>query len=112
MALNRLRHVVGAQSECILRLIHPSKPVSDTYPNRPKGYKLLGLVLICQDIKVIRRGMEPVGGFTFRHEDIPNEVMYSAKRCVIFTIEGPLESFFPNKNERRQQQITRNETPE
>ena len=69
MAPNRLLHGVGEQGECISRFIHPSKPVRDTYPNRPKGHKVLGLIFIGQEIKVIRHGTEPVGVFNFRHKD-------------------------------------------
>ena len=94
MSLNCLCHGVGAAGECISQLIRPSKPVRDTYPNSPKGHKVLGLILVGQEMKVIRRGTEPVDVFTFRHEDMPNEVMYAAKRCVHVNVEGPPESFF------------------
>ena len=56
MAQNRLLHGVGAQGECISWFIHLSYPVRDTSPNMPKEHKVLGLILIVQDIKVIRRG--------------------------------------------------------
>ena len=52
------------------------------YPNRQKGHKVLGLILIGQEMKVTRCGTEPVGGFTFQHEDMPNEVLYAAKRYL------------------------------
>ena len=48
-------------------------PVSDTYLNRPKRHKVLGLVLIGQGIKVIRHSTEPVKIFTFLHGDMPNK---------------------------------------
>ena len=60
----------------------------DTYPNRPKGHNVLGLILIGQEIKVIRRGTEPVEVFTFRHEDMQNEVLYAANRYVHVNFEG------------------------
>ena len=66
----------------------------DTHPNRKKGHKLFGLILVGQEMKVIRRGMEPVNVFTFRHEDIPNKVLYAANRYVYVTVKGPLEPFF------------------
>ena len=65
MSMKRLRHGVGAAGECISRLIQPPKPVRDTYPNRPKGNKVLGLILVGQEIKVIRRGTAPFDIFTF-----------------------------------------------
>ena len=67
----------------------------DTYPNRPKGHKALGLIFIVQDMKFIIRGTEPVGVSTFRHEDMPNELLYSAKRYLNVTVEGIPELFFP-----------------
>ena len=66
----------------------------DTYPNRPKGHKVLGLILVGQEMKVIRRGTEPVQVFTFRHEDMPNEGMYTAKIYVHVTVEEPHNIFF------------------
>ena len=65
MSLNRLGHGVGEAVECILWFIHPSNPARDTYPNRPKGHKILGLILVGQEMKVIKRGMEPVEVFNF-----------------------------------------------
>ena len=65
MSSNCLRHCVGAAGECISRFIHPYNHVRDTYPNRPKGHKLLGLILVGQEMKVIRRATEPVEIFTF-----------------------------------------------
>ena len=43
---------------------------------------------------------------------MPNKVLYVSKIYVHVSVEGLPESFFPIENERRQQQITRNETPE
>ena len=97
MSPDRLRHDIGAAGECVSRFIHPSNTVRDTYPNRPNKHKVLGLILVGQEIKVIRRGTEPVKVFTFWRKDIPNKVMYIAKRYVHVTVEGPQESFFSFK---------------
>ena len=78
----------------------------ETYTNRPKGNKLFGLILIGQEIKVIRRGMESVEFFTFRHEDMQNKVLYASKRYVHAAVGKPPESCFSIENERIQQQIT------
>ena len=88
MAPNRLLHGVGEQGGCISRFVHPSKPVRDTYPNRPKGHKVLGLIFIGQEMKVIRSVRKPVEGFTFRHKDMPNKILNSVKRYVRVTVEG------------------------
>ena len=89
MSLNRLClclcHGIGAAGERILRFIHPYKPVIYTYHNRPKGHKVLGLILVGQEMKMIRHGTEPVKVFTFRHKDMPNEVVYDSKRYVHVT---------------------------
>ena len=58
-----------------------------TYPNRSKGHKLLGLIFLGQEMKVIRCGIEPVGGCTFQHKNIPNEVLYSDNRYVNVTVD-------------------------
>ena len=97
-APNRLCHGVNAQGEWILQFIHPSKPVMDTYPNIPKGHKVLGLILIGQEMKVIRRGTELVRGFMFWHKNIPNKVLYAAKVHFHVTVEGTPEYFFPIEN--------------
>ena len=65
MPPKRLCHGVGAAGEFISQFIHPYKLVRDTYPNRPKGHKILGLILVGQEMKVIRVGTEPVKVFTF-----------------------------------------------
>ena len=83
----------------------------DTYTNRPKGHKVLGLIFIGQEIKVIRRGTEPVGVFTFRHKDMPNIVMCAAKRYVNVTFEEPPEYFSSIENETRKQHIKQKKTP-
>ena len=72
MSPNSLRHGVSAAGECISRFIHPSKPTRDTYTNITKGHKVLGLILVGHDMKVIRRGTALVKVFTFKHEDMPN----------------------------------------
>ena len=87
MSTNRLYHGVGAAGECISQFIHPSKPVSYNYLNMPKGHKVLGLILVGQEMKVIRLGTEPVEVFTFWHKDMPNKVLYAAKRYVHVTVE-------------------------
>ena len=89
MLLNRLRHSIGAVGECISRFIHPYKHVRDTHPNRPKGHKVLGLLLVGQEMNMIRHGMEPVEVSTFWHEDMPKKVLYYAKRYVHVTVEWP-----------------------
>ena len=65
MSPNRFCHDFGAAGECISLFIRPSKPVKDIYPNRPKGKKLLGLILVGKEMKVIRCGTKPVKVFTF-----------------------------------------------
>ena len=40
---------------------------------------------------VIRHGTETVKVFTFPHEDMPNEIIYTAKRYVHASSEGPPE---------------------
>ena len=62
-------------------------------PIGQRGKKLLGLIFVGQEMKVIRRGTEPVEVFNFRHEYMPNEVLYSSKICVHVTVEGPPEYF-------------------
>ena len=66
----------------------------DTYTNRPKGHKALGLILVSQEMKLFRHGAEPVKVFTFRHKHIPNKVLYAAKIYLHVTVEGPPEYFF------------------
>ena len=95
VSLNRICHGVGAEGECISILIHTYKPVSYTYTNMPKGHKVLGLILVGKEMKLIRRGTEPVKVFTFRHKDIPNKVMYAANRYMHVAVEVNPESFYP-----------------
>ena len=60
MAPNCLHHGAGGAGECISQFIHSSKPVMYIHTNRPKGHKVLGLILVGQEMKVIGRGTEPV----------------------------------------------------
>ena len=78
MSPNRLCHGFGAAGGFILIFIHPSKPERDNYTNITKGHKVLGLIFVAQEMKVIRRGTEPVEVFTFLTREYANR---SCVRC-------------------------------
>jgi hypothetical protein len=89
-----LRAGVGAVAWVMSRFVHPSKPLRDQYPNRPKNHKLEGIILLREEDKVVQRGTEPVPVFLFRHEDFPNKEFYFVRRFLHVTQEGPEASLF------------------
>ena len=52
------------------KFVHPSKPIRDKYPKRPKDNKLEGFVLVDVDVKVVRQGANAILVFVFAHSDL------------------------------------------
>ena len=48
----------------MLKFVHPSKPIHDKYPNRLNNHKLEGVVLLEEDVKVVRRGANAIPFFS------------------------------------------------
>ena len=90
----RLRFGVGGVVSCMSRFIHPSKPICETYPYRPKAHKLEYLILIEESEISIRRGGGLAKVYKFLHLNFPDVIFYAAKRYVHMTLEGPAEDFF------------------
>ena len=74
--------------------VHPSKPIHDKYPNRPKNHKLWGVVFVGVDAKVMRRGANAILVFVFTHSDFPDQKLYTAKLYIHVTEEGEENSLF------------------
>ena len=91
----KLRPGVGAIASCISRFIHPSKPIREKNPNRQKGHKLEGCIIIDQVEKTIKRGSEkPIPCYTFSHPDYDGIIFYASRHYVHVTTEGPVDSLF------------------
>ena len=67
---------------------HPSKPILNNYPNSPKNHKLEGVVLVEEDVKVMRRGSDAIPVFVFTHANFPDKKIYAAKPYIHVTQEG------------------------
>ena len=90
----RLRFGVGGFVSCMSRLIHPSKHISEKYPNRPKAHKLEDLILIVESKISIRRGGSLANVYKFLHLNLPDVIFYAAKRYVHMKLEVSSEEFF------------------
>ena len=90
----RLSFGVGGVVSCMSRFNHPSKPIREKYPNRPKAHKLEDLILIAESEISIRRGGGLAKVYNFSHLDFPDVIFYAAKWYVHMTLEGPAEDFF------------------
>ena len=90
----KLHAGIGAISDVMLKFILPSKPIRDNYPNQTKKHKLEGVVLVEEDMKVVRRGADVIPVFVFTHDSFPDKLFYSTKRYIHVTQEVTEESLF------------------
>ena len=79
---------------CMSRFIHPSKPIREMYPNRPKDHKLEDLILIAESEISIQRSGGLAKVYIFSHLNFPDAIFSAEKRYVHMTLEGPAEEFF------------------
>ena len=70
----------------MLKFVHPSKPIHDKYPNRLNNHKLEGVVLLEEEMKVVRQGANAIPVFVFTYPDFLDKTLYSAKRYINVTI--------------------------
>ena len=64
---------VGAIAYVMSNFVHHINPIKDTYHNRPKNHKLQGVVLVEEDLKVVRRGADAIPVFVFTHDYFPDK---------------------------------------
>ena len=79
---------------CILRFIHPSKPIRDKYPDFPKTHNIYNLVLIAEAKKRIRRNSGVSNVYTFLHADFEGVEFYTARKYVHLKKAGRKDDFF------------------
>ena len=70
---SKLHASVCVVASVMSKFVLPSKPIQNNVPNWPNNYKLKGVVLVREDVKVIRRGVDAVLIFVFNHADFPDE---------------------------------------
>ena len=90
----RLRPGHGSKAPTIARMLHPYALIKEKFPDTWQRERVEGLVLVGQDFRVMRRGSPETNTFIMRHEDPPNKELYSTKRMVNITEEGPKEDLF------------------
>ena len=90
----KLRAGVGAVASVMSKFVHPSKPIRDKYPNRPKNHKLQGVVLEEVDVKVVRWGANEILVFVFTHFYFTDQQFYSAKQYIHVIKEGTEDILF------------------
>ena len=83
---------VGAVASVMSKLVHANRSILHKYPNRPKNYKLEGVILVEVDTKVVRRGANAILVFVFTHFDFTDEKFYAAKRYIHVAQEGEEDS--------------------
>ena len=90
----KLRAGVGDVASVMSKFFHPSNPILDKYPTRPKNHKLQGVVLVEVDAKVVRQGANAILFFVFTHSDFTDQKIYAAKRYIHVAEEGEEDSLF------------------
>ena len=83
----RLRPDHGGKASTITRMLHPSFFITENRTETWKRDRVEGLVLVEQDIWVVRRGSPVTNTFIMRHENFPNKELYDTKRMVHLTEE-------------------------
>ena len=63
---------VGVVASVMSMFAHSIKPIFDKYPNQPKNQNLEGVVLVEEDVKVVRQGADAIPVFVFTHADFPD----------------------------------------
>lgn len=83
---------VGAKCSARKKVLHPSKLISERYPNYTAKERLYDLLVIRQEVKKIRHKDSRV--IVFRHDDFPNVDLYCVDRWIDVTERGPPEFLF------------------
>ena len=83
---------VGAVCTVFTRYMHPTKTVSDMYPNRVHNDVMEGLLVIRKEKKVVNRVEREV--VVFRHNAFENVELHTVARWAKVKVEGPADKFF------------------
>ena len=86
---------MGATCAVYSRYIHPSKIVSEKYPNRAHAHILHDLVAIRKEKKVVNRVERDV--IIFRHDNFPAVELHTVLRWAKVVTEGPPDQFFVDR---------------
>ena len=69
----------GGITSYISRFIHPSRPIKEKYPNRPKTHKIENLVWIAEEKNKTGRNSSVSNVYMFSHADFDGVEFYSAR---------------------------------
>ena len=89
-----LRAGFGAVALVMSKFVHPSKPISDKYPNWPKNHNLQGAVWVEVDTKVLRQGDNAILVLSSPILILLKQQFYTANRYIHMTKEGKEDSLF------------------
>ena len=79
---------VGVVVSVMSKFVHLSKPIRYKYPNRTKNHNLQGVVLVEEDVKVVRQGSNAIPVFVFTHANFPGQKLYAAKQYIHVNQDG------------------------
>ena len=82
----------GAECSVLLKYLHPSKRISEVFPNRTANERLDGLVAIKKDGRKVNKKMQQC--IIFRHDRFPNEELHCVTRFCKVLKEGAVEDYF------------------
>ena len=85
---------VGAVVSVMSKLVYPREPILDKYPNRPNNRKLEGVVLVEEELKVMRKSADAIPFFVFTNANFLDKQFYATKKYIHVTQEGTEESLF------------------
>ena len=79
---------VGSVGSVMSKFVRPSDPIRDKYHNWLNKYKLQGVILLEEDVKVVRQDAGAIPVFVFTHAILPRQQFYSAKQYIHLNQEG------------------------
>ena len=88
----QLKVGTGADCSVLIRMLHPSKLVNDTLTNREASERLVGLVALRKELKLVNRREQQC--VVFRHDLFPNKELHCCMRYCKVHKEGDPVHFF------------------
>ena len=83
---------VGANCTIPMKFLHPLKVIADKYPNQTAHSVMENCLCVGRDQKKIRNQEKDV--VIFRHDDLPNKVIYCVLKWLKVNVKGAAEHFF------------------
>ena len=77
-----LRPGAGAKASVLARMLHPSALTREKWPNTWQKERAEGLVLLCNEHRVVRQLSPATDVYIMTHSDFPNKELYTKQRMA------------------------------